>query len=153
MYVCVCPLGSVLSTSLQGNERCYATPCILLFPYSLLIFCSATLLDLSISARILLFFFYGVLSIFNVSNDAKSLHVHHDDLFLVLVPVHAPVLVLSPLVFCSTLALDLALVHALCSDRHNTYTSHVSQLSQFFGVHFFFLFFWQNFLTTVFAFV
>ena len=60
---------------------------------------------------------------FNALNDEKSLHVRRDDLFLVHVLVHAPVLVLSLMVSGLTLVLDLCLVHVLCSDRHNTYTS------------------------------
>lgn len=60
---------------------------------------------------------------FNALNDEKNLHVRRDDLFLVHVLVHAPVLVLSLMVSGLTLVLDLCLVHALCSDRHNTYTS------------------------------
>ena len=60
---------------------------------------------------------------FNALNDEKSLHVRRDDLFLVHVLVHAPVLVLSLMVSGLILVLDLCLVHALCSDRHNTYTS------------------------------
>ena len=57
---------------------------------------------------------------FNVLNDAKSLLFRRDDPFLVLALVHAPVLVLSPMVCGLILVLDLSLVHALCSDRHNT---------------------------------
>lgn len=49
------------------------------------------------------------------------------------VPAHAPVPapVLARTVVGSILALDLVLAHALYSDRRNTYTSHVSQLSYF----------------------
>lgn len=74
-------------------------------------------------------FFFSLL--FNVLNDEKSLPVRPGD--HALVPVHVPVLVPVPvrMVFGLIHVLDLSLAHALCSDRHNTYTSHVSQLSYF----------------------
>lgn len=69
--------------------------------------------------------------LFSVLSDARSLLVRLGD--PVPAPVHVPVPVLVPVRMAVglTLVLDLALARALCSDRHNTYTSHVSQLSYF----------------------
>jgi len=80
-----------------------------------------------LSPRFVSFFSF----LFNVLNDEKSLPVRPGD--HALVPVHVPVLVPVPvrMVFGLIHVLDLSLAHALCSDRHNTYTSHVSQLSYF----------------------
>lgn len=80
---------------------------------------------------IFIFFSFPFSLFLSVLSDARSHLVRLDD--PAPVPVHAPVPVLVPARMAAglILVLDLALAHALCSDRHNTYTSHVSQLSYF----------------------
>lgn len=87
------------------------------------------MLTLSCSHRLSVFLFLSFL--FSVLSDVRSHPVHLDDPVLVLVHVPVPVPVPARMVFGLILVLDLALARALCSDRHNTYTSHVSQLSYF----------------------
>lgn len=98
--------------------------CVVTFTASSLILSYVTCLA-RIVCLFLFFFFFSVLS------GVRSLPVHLDDPVLVLVHVLVLVPVPARMVFGLILVLDLALVRVLCSDRHNTYTSHVSQLSYF----------------------
>lgn len=82
-------------------------------------------------ARIISRFSFLSFFLFSVLSDVRSQPVRLDDPVLVLVHVPFPVPVPARMVFGLILVLDLALARALCSDRHNTYTSHVSQLSYF----------------------
>lgn len=80
----------------------------------------------------------------SVWNDVKSLLFRRDDPVHVLFHVRARVLSPFRPVFCWFHALDLSLVRVLCSDRHNTYTVHVSPLSHYNVYIFIPLFFFES---------
>lgn len=101
--------------------------CVCVFAFTV----SSSILYHTRATRLAFIIFRRLFLLFNVLSDVKNLPVHLDDLVLVLVHVLVPVPVLVRMVFGLILVLDLALARALCSDRHNTYTSHVSQLSYF----------------------
>lgn len=110
--------------------------CVLFHPFNVSSnrFCNSIVLArLPIISSMCLYFFplSFLFFFFNVLSDARSLPVRPDDPALVPVHVLVPVPVPARMVFGLIHVLDLSLAHALCSDRHNTYTSHVSQLSYF----------------------
>lgn len=98
--------------------------------YCFIIF-DRVMLTLPCSHRLSVLVSFSFVILFSVLSDVRSHPVHLDDPVLVLVHVPVPAPVPARMVFGLILVLDLALARVLCSDRHNTYTSHVSQLSYF----------------------